>query len=455
MGHALFATIQDITIRHKRMQGYRTLWLAGTDHAGLATQAKLDEAMIAEGLDPLGPDFDAFAATYKANLANTITTQLKSCGASADWSRERFTLDERYAESTIEALRRCHGAGMLYEADGQWWLDMRDLSARLLTEMDAGELEIIPSGQEGTLRNFLTKIEPWCISRQIRWGHKLPIWKNGEQIIIGEHRPADGFEQEDGCLDTWFSSSLWPFASLGWPHDTADMRDFYPAAMIETADDILFFWCARMLMMGLLLTDQMPFKKIFLHGLVRDKHGKKMSKSEGNGIDPLEIIDQYGADAMRFALAENATAGQDMRLDPIRFQAGKAMSTKLWNASKYALGHSRRMGDANLALQSDHADDIEILSRLESTRTMIGNHLEAHRYHEAAHALRRFLFDDFCSWYIEVSKSRLYDDNDAKAHSTIMQTLDGFLRMAHPYMPFITEHIRSAYSSTPLITDRW
>ena len=468
MGHALFATLQDISTRYHRMKGDATLWLPGTDHAGLATQAKLDALMLEQGLDPAGPEFDAFAADYKANLKGTITHQLRSCGTSCDWSRETFTLDDRYSKAVIEALKRCHEANMLYEEDGQWWLDMEPLAKRLIAHLDAGDMTIIPAGQEGTLRNFIENIEPWCISRQIRWGHKLPIWtnrntsdlasypQNRTQLAISGESPGDGWEQEFGALDTWFSSALWPFATLGWPEDTEDMRRFYPAAMIETADDILFFWCARMLMMGLLLTDRLPFDTIFLHGLIRDEFGRKMSKSDNNGIDPLDIIDRYGCDSMRFALAEAATPGQDMRMWDDKFQAGKALRTKLWNAARYALGHYDRLGGPLTAFPtSRHYDDLEMVTRLTAAQEGLTEALEGLRYHEAAHIIRKFIFDDLCGWYIEATKSRLYDEDDREAMETLMWALDRTLRMLHPIMPFVTERIRAAYSEAPLITSSW
>jgi valyl-tRNA synthetase len=461
MGHALFATLQDISTRYHRMIGDATLWLPGTDHAGMATNTKIIALMLEEGLNPDDPAaFDAFAENYKKNLRSTISGQLRSCGTSCDWSRETFTLDEGYSRAVLTAMERCETAGMLYQKDGDWWLDMEPLAKRLIAELDDGAIEIIPAGQEGTLRNFIEKIEPWCISRQIRWGHKLPIWKSsdmtnsGAQLVISDKSPGEGWERESGCLDTWFSSALWPFATLGWPDDTEDMRQFYPAAMIETADDILFFWCARMLMMGLLLTDQLPFKTIFLHGLIRDKFGKKMSKSDNNGIDPLDIIDRYGCDSMRFALAEAATPGQDMRMWDDKFQAGKAMRTKLWNAAKYALGHYDRLGRPEMALPSDlHADDAEMIQRAETASGAILGAYGYLRYHEAAHELRRFIFDDLCGWYIEATKSRLYDENDLGALQTMMWALDKACRLAHPIMPFVTERIRGTYSDTPLITD--
>ena len=459
MGHALFATLQDISTRYHRMKGDCTLWLPGTDHAGLATQDKLDALMIEQGLDPLGDEFDGFAADYKANLKGTITGQLRSCGTSCDWSRETFTLDDRYSTAVVTALKRAAAADMLYQADGQWWLDMRALAARLVASLDAGEMTIIPAGQEGTLRNFIEKIEPWCISRQIRWGHRLPIWTNDlseKRIQISDKSPGEGWTQEGGCLDTWFSSALWPFATLGWPEDTEDMRRFYPAAMIETADDILFFWCARMLMMGLLLTDRLPFDTIFLHGIIRDKFGKKMSKSAGNGIDPLDIIERYGCDSMRFALAEAATPGQDMRMWDDKFQAGKALRTKLWNAARYSLAHYERLGSPQEPFRpSKHYDDLEMSKRLTAAHRAATEAFDELRYHEGAQIIRKFIFDDLCGWYIEATKSRLYDDDDMGALNTLMWALDGTLRLLHPIMPFVTERIREAYSPIPLITDRW
>jgi valyl-tRNA synthetase len=437
MGHALFATLQDISTRYHRMKGDCTLWLPGTDHAGIATNTKIELEMKMAGLDPADDKaFDKFAANYKANLHSTISGQLRSCGASADWSRETFTLDDRYSAAVQRAWEICQEKGMTYEDGDQLFINMEPLAKRLLEHLDAGDIEIIPAGQAGTIRNFLENIEPWNVGRNIRWGHKIP----GHDMVF----------------DTWFSSALWPFATLGWPEDTEDMRRFYPAAMIETADDILFFWCARMLMMGLLLTDQLPFKTIFLHGLIRDKFGKKMSKSDGNGIDPLDIIDRYGADAMRFCLAEAATPGQDMRMWDEKFQAAKGLRTKLWNAARYALGHWERLGSPSVALPSFlHEDDIALIAAGVAAHEGITEALEGLRYHEAAQIARKFIYDDLCSTYIDASKSRLYDDNDMDALRTLMWTLDGALKMLHPFMPFVTERIRQAYSSEPLITETW
>lgn len=428
MGHAMFTTLQDILIRYKRMTGHNTLWLPGCDHAGLATQEKLEQEMSSEGLDHHdGEIFDRFAAHYTDRLKHRITDQIRRTGASCDWSRYRFTLDKPYSKAVQKAFEICRERDMLFEQDDNLYLDMNDLAARLLSEIDAGRLKIIPAHEEKTLRHFLENIEPWCISRQIRWGHAIPD-------------SAD-------VLDTWFSSSLWPFAALGWPDRTDDLKTFYPAALIETADDILFFWCARMLMMGLLIMDELPFDTIYLHGIIRDKFGRKMSKSLGNGIDPIEIIDRFGCDSMRFALAENATPATDMRLYDEKFQAGKAMRTKLWNAAKFTLPHYR-IGEIT------HPDDLEFIRKIKERISAIAGHLDDMSFHLASGEARKLLFDDFCSGFIEIAKERLYA-GDHSAACGLSKGLDMMLRGLHPFMPFITEEIRGQYSDVMLIGDKF
>ncbi len=428
MGHAMFATLQDILTRYHRMTGHNTLWLPGTDHAGLATQEKLDQEMLARGLDPMGPEFPAFAQEYRDRLDGEINNQLRRTGASCDWSRYRFTLDEGYSRAVKAAFAISRERGMLYREGTDLYLNMSDLSQRLLAEIKAGNLRIIPAHGEKTLIHFLENIEPWCISRQIRWGHSIPM------------------EGEEGVLDTWFSSALWPFAALGWPDETADLQTFYPAALIETADDILFFWCARMLMMGLLLTDRLAFSTIYLHGIIRDKHGRKMSKSLGNGIDPLLIIDQYGCDGMRMMLAEASTPGSDLSLQNDKLQAGKAMTTKLWNAAKFSL-------PLMIKEEITHPDDHEIIRRMKQAREDIGARLADYDIHIAAQMARRALYDDFCGWYIETAKDRLYA-GETSAGAAIGEAFDALLRLLHPFMPFVTEEIASHYRS-PLITTDW
>jgi len=339
MGHALFSTIQDTMIRQARMAGRDTLWLPGFDHAGLATQDKLDAEMLAVGLDPEGPEFDAYAEVYRHRLGGEIEEQLRRTGASCDWSRRRFTLDDRYTRAVETAFAIVREQGMLYREGSDWYLRMEGPARRLLDEIDSGNLTIKPAGGESILREFLTKIEPWCISRQIRWGHRIPL------------------DAETDRLDTWFSSALWPFATLGWPDDTPDLRRFYPATLIETGDDILFPWCARMLMMGLLLTGRLAFDTILLHGVIRDEQGRKMSKSLGNGIDPIGIIDRYGCDGMRMALLDSFAPGRDLRIQDDRLRSGRGFMTKLWNIARFATANME------VGQGTAHPDDEELLRR--------------------------------------------------------------------------------------------
>jgi valyl-tRNA synthetase len=456
MGHALFTTLQDISIRFQRMQGKAALWLPGTDHAGLATQEKLNQLMLEQGLDPNGPEFDNFAEEYKKSLGGEINQQLRRTGASCDWSRYTFTLDESYSRAVTRALQICHEQGLLFYDDGQWYLDMAALSQDLSNEISSGAIEIIPDAGANALQHgFLDTIEPWCISRQIRWGHRLPIWRHADGSITISHDSIEGATQEEGVLDTWFSSALWPFATLGWPDDTADLRKFYPAAMIETADDIIFFWCARMLMMGKLLTGQYPFRKIFLHGLIRDEQGRKFSKSLGNGIDPLDIIDKYGCDAMRFALAEQTRPGIDMPLRDEYFITARNMRTKLWNAAKYTLNHAERMASSGWCAKPLEAEDKRLLELLRASMTQTAEHLQALRYADAAIEAKKALYDILCGWYIEATKSRLYDGNDHAAMSTLKEGLRLCLMMLHPFMPYVTEHIWQRFNAFPLITTKW
>jgi len=430
-GHAMFTTIQDILIRYHRMAGYNTLWLPGTDHAGLATQSKLDAEMISLGLDPSGPDFHPFAEQYKQCIGNTITEQLRRTGASCDWSRYRFTLDDDYSTAVRTAFDMCRDD--IYKDGDQWYLDMREPARTLIDHITAGDLKIVPEHSTKTLLHFLENIEPWCISRQIRWGHPIPI------------------EGDTDVLDTWFSSALWPFAALGWPNLTNDLMTFYPASLIETADDILFFWCARMLMMGIKITGRLPFKTIYLHGLIRDENGEKLSKTLGNGIDPIEIIDEYGCDAMRMALAEAATPGKDIRLWDEKFASAKSLRIKLWNASKFAL---RFYDDSPISRTNLYADDRDLLNRIEESKKLIANHIESFEIHLAAQEARRFLYDDLCSWYIEASKERLYAGQKGAIY-TISTGLRETLIMLHPFMPFVSEAIWQSFRSDMLITKKW
>ncbi|BDG61516.1 valine--tRNA ligase [Caldinitratiruptor microaerophilus] len=655
MGHALDNTLQDILIRWHRMRGDPTLWLPGTDHAGLATQIKVEEVLRKEeGLTrhDLGRErFVERVWEWKRKYGDTIIRQLQRLGASCDWSRERFTMDEgcsravraffvqlykkgliyrgqrminwcpqdgtalsdieveheetegrlwyfrypledgsgfisvattrpetmlgdtavavhpdderyrhlvgkkvrhpatgrlipivadeyvdpafgtgavkitpfhdpndlevaqrhgleaiqvigwkgeiteaggRYAgmdryecrrqivadmeaagflekvETHVHALGRCQRCDTVVEplVSTQWFVKMKPLAEPAIQAVKDGRVRILPERFEGVYLHWLENIKDWCISRQIYWGHRIPVWtckRCGAEICEMEDPtvcPQCGsteLEQDPDCLDTWFSSALWPFSTLGWPDPTEDYRYFYPTTVNVTGYDILFFWVARMIFSALELTGEVPFRTVVLHGLVRDSQGRKMSKSLGNGIDPLEVIDRYGADALRFMLATGNSPGNDLRFYWERVEAARNFANKLWNASRFALMNLRDFDPAGVpdypAALTAHgrAEDRWIVTRLQEVAGAVQGNLERFELGLAATALYDFIWDEFCDWYIEMVKPRLYgkdeEQGEAAAESrqiaqyTLWYVLDGILHLLHPFMPYITEAI--------------
>lgn len=442
LGHALFLTLQDILIRHHRIQGDTTLWLPGTDHAGLATHEKIINSLDSQTIDRRTYLEEGWK--WKETHHSIITSQIKKMGASCDWSRERFTLDKDYEKSCISALKMCKD--MLYFKDGQWYLNMQEAALELITAIENKEINIIPASETGQLLNFLKNIEPWCISRQIWWGQQLPIWFYGETICGDNYCIADNIQEAsiilnissenlkqcEDTLDTWFLSSLWPFATLGWPEKTKDYIDFYPAQLIETADDILFFWCARMLMMGKICTNKFPFKDIYLHGIIRDSKGRKMSKSLNNGIDPLDIIDKYGTDALRWALTTHTTAGQDMKISDQEFIAAKKFTNKLWQAGKFFYQHSQRT--KYKPKQYSSSDYLKNFSN--EYKSGINNY----EFLQISTNLQFLFKHDFCDKWIEKNKQEIFKDNLELLQEGIT-IYSHFLKLFHPFIPFITEKI--------------
>ena len=423
MGHAIFITLQDILIRYHRMIGDDTIWIPGTDHAGIATQDKILENLKKLGIsNPNKEEFLQYAAEWKKTTHSTITTQIRKLGASCDWSRERFTLDEQYSKSVQYAFKKCKD--LLYHEDGQWYLNMKPLAQSILEEYYAGNITIIPEYSGKTFCHFLENIEPWCISRQIWWGHQMPIC--------------------DDVFDTWFSSALWPFAILGWPDITPDFERYYPANIIETADDILFFWCARMLMMGKYLTGILPFKTIYLHGIIRDKHGRKMSKSLNNGIDPLDIISKYGCDTLRFTLAEDTMPAQDTKMKMEKIDASKKFMNKLWQASRFCL---RFEFERDMNAKPIHENDLKMLEMFQDFSSRYKCCLDNYEFKQATIELRKIFKDTFCDWYIEDMKKRI----DTNSYSCMMNIFEKILIYFHPFIPFITEQIWSSFHDDLLI----
>ena len=644
MGHALDNTLQDILIRTKRMQGYNVLWMPGTDHAGIATQVKVEEnIMKTEGKSrhDLGrEEFLKRVWEWKQEYGSTIVKQIRSLGASCDWTRERFTLDEGYHEAVLKVFVELYEKGLIYrgeritnwcpncltalsdievehedenghlwhikypvigeedvfltvattrpetmfgdvavavnpnderyahlvgkelllpfvnrhipiiadeyvdqsfgtgcvkitpahdpndfemgqrhnlesivvmnpdgtmnagaghfvnmprelarkqvvaelEAQGllekveehghsvghcsrcnttvepmvskQWFVSMEPLAKPALEVVRDKSIEFVPERFTKTYTNWLESIRDWCISRQLWWGHRIPAWycqDCGETIVTTETLTEcphchGKVEQDPDVLDTWFSSALWPFATMGWPDNTEEVKHWYPTSVMVTGYDIIFFWVARMIFMGLEFKEEIPFKHVFIHGLVRDSQGRKMSKSLGNGINPLEVIEEYGADALRFTLVTGNTPGNDMRFYMERVEANRNFANKIWNASKFVLMNLEGFDESFVPSAEDYTlADKWILEEYNKTVTNITNNLDKFELGEAASAVYDFIWNTYCDWYIELAKPRLYNKEGDRDRQTAQYLLVSILRhmmeLLHPFMPFVTEHI--------------
>ncbi|HEY8875468.1 MAG TPA: valine--tRNA ligase [Desulfosporosinus sp.] len=643
LGHAMDSTIQDILTRFKRMQGYNTLWLPGTDHAGIATQAKVEEQLVKEGTKRVEIGREKFLERvwdWKKEYGGRITQQLRRLGASCDWERERFTMDEGCSKAVREAFVHLYNKGLIYrgnyiinwcpkchttisdievdhvdsvgdlyhlcypvkdsndalvvattrpetmfgdtavavhpddhryqhligktvllpltdreipiiaddyvdrefgtgavkitpahdpndfeiglrhqlpqivvldkeakmnenagkyqgmncaeariavvkalKAQGillkiephthavgqcyrcstviepmvskQWFVKMEPLAKPAIDVVKNGRLGFVPDRFDKIYLGWMENIRDWCISRQLWWGHRIPVWycEDCGLEICADADPSTcptcgskQLKQDPDVLDTWFSSGLWPFSTLGWPEQTPELEQFYPTSVLVTGRDIIFFWVARMIFMGLEFQNEVPFPKVMIHGLVLDAQGRKMSKSLGNGVDPIEVIDQYGADTLRFMLITGNTQGNDLRFHPERLEATRNFTNKIWNASRYVLLNLEDYvegprGELTLA-------DRWILSRYASTIKKGTEVLENFDLGEGGRLLYEFIWNEFCDWYIELTKPRLYDKEQVlsrhTAQSVLLEVLEGTLRLLHPYMPFLTEEIWQA-----------
>jgi valyl-tRNA synthetase len=330
---------------------------------------------------------------------------------------------------------------------------MADAAMAAVTD---GRIRIIPAMWEKTFFEWMNNIRDWCISRQIWWGHRIPAWycqDCGEVIVARETPPGcpkclgSRLVQEEDVLDTWFSSALWPFSTLGWPEETKELHLFYPTSVLITAFDILFFWVARMMMMGLYFMQDVPFREVYIHALVRDAEGQKMSKSKGNVVDPLEVMDQFGTDAFRFSLAAFAAMGRDVRLSEDRIAGYRNFVNKIWNASRFTL---MNLADFDAAAASQDTLPLTvaerwIVSRLQQVSRGVAEALDSYNFDQAAHQLYQFAWHEFCDWYLELIKPALYDSQDpaVKRHTqkVLQEVLSALLRLLHPFMPFVTEEI--------------
>ena len=640
MGHALDNTLQDILIRFKRMQGYEALWVPGTDHASIATEVKVVEAIAKEGLtkESLGREkFLERVWDWKKEYGGRIVSQLKKMGSSADWDRERFTMDEGCNKAVREVFVKLYDKGLIYRgkriinwcpccltsisdaeveyeeqaghfwhlryplSDGsgyiemattrpetmlgdtavavnpederykdyvgktvilpivhreipiiadsyvdtefgtgvvkitpahdpndfevglrhnlavvnvltedakitddypkyagmdryeareaivadlraegalveiedythnvgtcyrchttveprvsmQWFVKMEELAKPAIEAVKSGETKFVPEHFDKTYFHWLENIKDWCISRQLWWGHRIPAFycdECGETLVTKEASavcPKCGkpMRQDEDTLDTWFSSALWPFSTLGWPDKTEDLEYFYPTSTLVTGYDIILFWVIRMMFSGIEHTGKAPFNTILIHGLVRDSQGRKMSKSLNNGIDPLEVIDKYGADALRLTLVTGNAPGNDMRFYWERVEANRNFANKVWNASRFIMMNLDKAQVDDIRLESLTDADKWILSKVNALAADVTDNMEKYELGVAVQKVYDFIWEEFCDWYIEMVKPRLYNDEDstkAAALWTFKTVLINSLKLLHPYMPFITEEI--------------
>jgi len=645
LGHAWDETVQDMLIRWKRMCGYNTLWIPGTDHAGIATQWMVERILRDRGTskEELGREkFLEEVWRFKEASHETIASQLRRLGVSCDWSRERFTLDEglsravrrvfvslfregliyrdhrmvswcprcltalsdlevnhkehdsfmyhfrypmvegegyvavattrpetmlgdgavavhpsderytahigrkvllplvereipiiadeypdpamgsgavkitaahdpndfevgkrhnvpmyiimhedgrmnetvpeRYRErdrfevrklviADLERLglldkteRHVHAVGHCSRCDTvvepmlsrQWFVSMKDMAAAAVQAVEDGRINLVPDWQKKVFYEWMNNIQDWCISRQLWWGHRIPVWycqpcgeviASEEDITICPVCGSDELEMDQDVLDTWFSSGLWPFSTMGWPEQTEDLRTFYPTAVLVTGYDILFFWVARMAMLGIKFMDEVPFREVLLHGLLRDQHGEKMSKTKGNGLDPLEMIEQYGADALRFSLAAGTVPGRDMVLAVSTIEGYRNFINKIWNAARFTLSHVERLGRPTAAApEARTLFDRWILGRLQDVAGEVNRLLDERRFNEAAKELYGFVWGELCDWYLEIIKPVLYGDEGPERNATLdtlVHVMGEALKLLHPIMPFVTEELWS------------
>lgn len=654
MGHALNNTMQDILIRWKRMSGYEVLWLPGTDHASISTEAKVVGKLESEGKTKYEIGREAFleeAWSWTKEYGGNIRNQLKKLGISCDWSRERFTLDEGLSKAVEEVFIKLYNKGLVYrgdriinwcpscqtaisdaevdheeaqgkfwhikypvkdseeslviattrpetmlgdlavavhpederyshlvgktlilplvnreipvvadtyvekdfgsgavkitpshdpndfevgerhnlgqlkvmsddgsinsnggkyagmdrydarkamvadlEADGylvkiedhlhnvghcercktvvepliskQWFVSMKELAAPALEAYKNKQVNFIPERFGKTYSHWLEDIRDWCVSRQLWWGHRLPVYycDCGEVMVSSEEPKScpkcsgSSITRDADTLDTWFSSALWPFSTLGWPEETEDLSYFYPTDVLVTGYDIIFFWVVRMVFSGIEHMGEVPFKDVLMNGLVRDSEGRKMSKSLGNGIDPLELIDEYGADALRFMLVTGNTPGNDMRFHIERVESSRNFANKLWNASRFVMMNLE--GDHALDRENLREEDKWIISRLNRVVAEIDENLSKYELGIAAGKIYDFTWNEYCDWYIELVKPRLYgEDEETKsvAKGVLIHILKQILKLLHPFMPYITEEIWSSLPGVEdvLITAEW
>ncbi|MEN6482779.1 MAG: valine--tRNA ligase, partial [Anaerolineaceae bacterium] len=639
LGHAMFVSMEDLMIRYHRMKGIPTLWVPGSDHAGIATQLQVEKMLAKEGIhrDDLGrEEFEKRVWIWKEKYGGIIFKQIRRLGASCDWSRQRFTLDDGLSRAVREAFVRLYEKGLIYRgprminwspglktavsdleveyseepgflyyfkyvlADNpsefipvattrpetilgdsavvvhpdderyqifigrnvlvpilnrsipviadeyvdrefgtgalkitpahdpndyligqnhhlevisildtsakinenggayagldrfdcrkklwedmrtaglvikeepyklnvprsqrggeiiepmistQWFVNMKPLAEKALEAVRDGEIKIVPERFTKVYYNWLENIQDWCISRQLWWGHRIPVWYCHDcgATIVNREDPtscsscgSSQIEQDSDVLDTWFSSGLWPFSTLGWPEETPDYKYFYPTSTLETGYDILFFWVARMIMFGLEFTGKVPFETVYLHGLIHDENGQKMSKTKGNVVDPLIVMDELGTDALRFTLLVGSTPGNDMNMSIKKVEANRNFANKIWNAGRFVINTLNQAPKTPEKAPEWTLADSWIWARLQSLIAEVEHLFASQQYGEAGRQIYDFFWGEFADWYIEIAKLQFAEGGDRAFYTAkvLVQVFDSCLRLLHPFTPFVTE----------------
>ena len=375
-------------------------------------------------------------------------------GMTREECREALVKDLTESGILINIEKMTHSVGHSERTDAvvepylskQWFVKMRPLADRVLENQKNKDTKVnfVPSRFEKTMEHWMEITYDWCISRQLWWGHRIPAWYKDDEIYVGIEEPiGDGWVQDNDVLDTWFSSALWPFATLGWPNNTNDLDRYYPNDVLVTGYDIIPFWVNRMTFQGLHFTDTRPFKDTLIHGLIRDKMGRKMSKSLGNGVDPMDVIEEYGCDSLRYFLATSSAPGMDLRYDEEKVKSTWNFINKLWNASRFVLMNIEDLNTDTYTLDNLSISDKWILNKLNNLIKLVRKHMEKYEFNVVGSELYSFIWNHFCDWYIELSKHNM--NNTTK--SVLLKVLTDILKLLHPFMPFVTEEI---YSMLPI-----
>jgi valyl-tRNA synthetase len=456
--------------RFKKMVGQKVILPAVNREIPIVADGAVDSAFgtgavkITPAHDPVDFEVAQRQGLPLVNILNTDVTMNENAGPYqgmdrydarkailADLERDGLLVK---IEDHIHAVGHCQRCQTVVEpiASLQWFVKIEPLAAPAIAAVKDGRIRILPERFTKVYLNWMENIRDWCISRQLWWGHRIPVWycRNCNGIIVAVETPtacskcgSTNIEQDEDVLDTWFSSGLWPHSTLGWPEDTEDLRYFYPTSVMETGYDILFFWVARMIMMGIENTGEIPFDIVYLHGLIRDEKGEKMSKTRGNVVDPLGLMEQYGTDALRFALLMGTSPGNDSRLSPEKMEAGRNFANKLWNATRFVV-RNLDSGDTAGYIRRDTLtpEDRWILSRLNRTAATVTRLIDDFQFGEAQRQIHDFLWGEFCDWYIEFAKIRLTSGSQSSSPlKVLVHVLEKSLRLLHPYMPFLTEEL--------------